>query len=248
MMNDLLLEKAAIAFRTENGLGASEAIRLKSLLQKINVITLFSPLTDGFSGMALKTVNKGKVARFMLVNCEHPLGKQHFTICHELYHLYVQPDFSSRICKTGTFNKSDKEEYRADIFASYLLLPKEGLLELIPNHELEKKLITLPTIVYLENYFSCSRRALLYRLKKEQLLTSKQYDEYCVNVKLSAAENGYDISLYEPGNRNIVIGNYGSKAKALFERERISESHYYTLLTDLGIDIRRFENLMNDDQ
>lgn len=53
-MSDLFLEKAAVAFRSDNGLNNADPIRLKSLLQKLNVITVFSLLSNNFSGMSLK--------------------------------------------------------------------------------------------------------------------------------------------------------------------------------------------------
>ena len=60
-MNDLLLEKQAVAFRSDNGLNNADPIRLKSLLQKLNVITVFVPLSENFSGMALKANEAVKV-------------------------------------------------------------------------------------------------------------------------------------------------------------------------------------------
>lgn len=248
-MDELLLEKAAIQFRSDCGINNKDAIRLKSLLQKLNVITIFKPLSDNFSGMALKTEQNNLTSRFILVNNCQSIGKQHFTICHELYHLYIQKKFVSRVCKTGLFDKKDKEEYNADIFASYLLLPTDGLIELIPDEELAgKSKISVGTIVYLEQFFSCSRRALLYRLKKMKLISDVQYDQYCINVKRSALENGFNVDLYEPGNHNVIIGNYGSIAKSLFDKDRISESHYYSLLSDLGININALENKFNEDE
>lgn len=238
-MNELLLEKAAIAFRSENGLNNADPIRLKSLLQKLNVITVFAPLSDNFSGMALKA---NEASRFMLVNSNQSLGKQHFTICHELYHLYIQENFSSQVCQTGKFDKkADKEEYNADIFASHLLLPKDGLLEYIPNPEIERKTISLKTILYLEHFFSSSRRALLYRLKNLGLIKSQEYDNFTLNIQRGALENGYSTDLYRSGNHKLTIGNYGTIAKELFDRETISESHYYSLLSDLGVDISKIE-------
>ena len=199
--------------------------------------------------MALKTGLDNLTARFILINDKQSIGKQHFTICHELYHLFIQKDFVSRVCKTGLFDKKDKEEYNADIFASYLLLPTDGLIELIPDEELAgKHKISIGTIVYLEQFFSCSRRALLYRLKKMKLISDVQYEQYCMHVKRSALENGFNIDLYEAGNHNVIIGNYGSVAKELFDKDRISESHYYSLLSDLGININAFENESNGDE
>jgi Zn-dependent peptidase ImmA (M78 family) len=238
-MSDLLLEKAAVAFRSENGLNNADTIRLKSLLQKLNIITVFAPLSDNFSGMALKANNN---SRFMLVNSNQSLGKQHFTICHELYHLFVQTDFTSQVCNTGKFDKkADKNEYNADVFASYLLLPTDGLLENIPNEEIEKKKISLKTILFIEHFYSCSRRALLYRLKNLKLVSSAEYETFTANIQRGALENGYAVDLYKNGNHKVVIGDYGIIAKQLFDKETVSESHYYSLLADLGIDITKLD-------
>jgi len=243
-MSDLLLEKDASLFRSEQGLNSNDPIRLKSLLQKANVISVFAPLTDNFSGMAVKAENGDTSNRFILINSNQSLGKQHFTICHELYHLYVQPDFSGQVCITGRFDKkADKNEYNADVFASYLLLPTDGLLELIPNEEISKKSISLRTVLFIENFYSCSRRALLYRLRNLGLISSAGYDVFTVHIKKGALENGYQTALYEPGNNNLVIGDYGSIAKQLFDKEKISQSHYYTLLTDLGIDTAKLNEI-----
>ena len=248
-MVDVLLEKAAVQFRSEHSFSNKDAIRLKSLLQKLNTITVFKPLSQGFSGMAIKAGGNGSVSRFMLINSDQSIGKQHFTICHELYHLYIQNNFVSRVCKTGLFDKkNDIEEYNADVFASFLLLPTDGLIELIPNKELHEKQISLSTIVYLEQFFSCSRRALLYRLKRMKLLTAMVYDQYAVGVKRSALEYGYDTSLFEPGNNGVIIGDYGTSARELFDNNLISQSHYFSLLSDLGIDISAIENVPDGEE
>lgn len=248
-MTDILLEKAAAQFRTENGINPLDNVRLNSLLQKLNVITVFKPLSENFSGMALKTETENGIFRFMLVNSSQSIGKQNFTICHELYHLYFQQDFTSMVCNVGLFDKKrDKNEYNADVFASYLLLPKEGLLNLISDKELEEKKISLSTIVFLEQLYQCSRSALLYRLKALGLLSKNEYDEFVKQVRKTALEHGYDTSLYRPGNTGMVIGDYGSSAKELFDRERISQSHYFSLLSDLGIDISEIENLKDGEE
>lgn len=130
-----------------------------------------------------------------------------------------------------------------------MLLPTDGLLELIPNSELEgRPNLSIRTIVYLEQFFSCSRRALLYRLKKMKLISEAQYERYSVNVKRSALENGYEIGLYEPGNHHSFIGDYGSIAKELYDTDQITESHYYSLLSDLGVNIDELENLSGGEE
>ncbi len=245
-MKTQILEKKANEFRIQNGIDGEDCIRFRSFLSKKNIITLYTPMSSGFSGMALKIGSGENVKRFILVNSNHPIGKQHFTICHELYHLYIQNDFNSMICNTGRFDKKDLQEYYADVFASHFLLPHSGIINLIPDSELEKKnQIKLSTVLKIEQYYTCSRAALLYRLKEMNLIDSQGYENLSYNVKRSALEYGYSTDLYEEGNHGLVIGDYGTIAKDLFDSERISETHYYSLMIDLGINLEEVEKLKN---
>jgi len=68
-------------------------------------------------------------------------------------------------------------------------------------------------------------------LKDIGLITEAYLNELkSVPVKESAMQYGYNLSLYEAGNKGIVIGDFGEKARLLFESGRISEGHYYELL------------------
>lgn len=247
-MNQLILEKKANDFRNQNGLGSNDSIRLKSLLYKLNILTVFKPLSAGFSGMALKIDKDGDISRFVLINSNKTLGHQHFTICHELYHLFVQEHFYSMVCTAGEFAKKNKEEYNADVFAAHLLLPENGIKSLIPDDELSKDKIKLKTILKIEHYFSCSRSALLYRLKDLGIISSGKWDALSHHVKRSAVEFGYSTGIYESGNHHEVIGDYGTLARELFEKESISESHYHSLLLDLGMNADEIEKLENGEE
>lgn len=246
-MHDLVLEKKANEFRTLHGFSNNDCLRLRSLLQKLNVLTVFRPLKDSFSGMAIKIGEGDGAARFVLINSDLPLGKQHFTICHELYHLYIQESFTARTCITGNYSKADKEEYNADVFASYFLLPDDGIKSMIPDKELKKNRITLKTILKVEQYFSCSRAALLYRLKKLGIIDSDGYEQFKHYVMKGALEHGYSVDLYKDGNHQLVLGDYGTLAKELYDKEKISETHYYSLLLDLGMNSEELKKIYNED-
>lgn len=223
----------AFDFRRDHSLSEIEPINCKSLLLKLNTLTLYKPLSDNFSGMCLKK----DAMTFILLNANHPRGKQHFTIAHELYHLFCQSDFKPHVCNPGNTQSTDINEKLADTFAAELLMPEMGLIKMIPFAELDKKEISIPTILKLENYFSVSHTALLIRLHTLKLISSKQFDELLtLKIKQTAKEYGFGLSLYEPGNKDVVIGDYGIKAKNLFSENKISESHYYELLNCIGID------------
>jgi len=239
MVNKYYLQRKATEFRNSNGIGACEPIRMKSWLPKLGVLAMFKPLTEKFSGMAIKHED----LKFMMINSNHRVSKQHFTIAHELYHLFVQEKFEMEVSNAGRFDKKDKIEYEADWFAAYLLMPEECMLTLIPKEELSKNKISLPTIIKIEQYFACSRTSLLYRLDEMDLIDFDNYKQYTLNIIQSAKMMGYDTSLYEKGkNENLVIGEYGIKAKKLFDDDKISESHFISLMNDLGTDVSTIEN------
>lgn len=235
------IELLARQFRKDNNLNESEPVKLKSILQRNKILTVFLPLSDKFSGMAIKTTKDSVPKRLILINSRHSLGKQRFTICHEFFHLYFQEDFTYLLDTTGRFDKKDPVEFNADMFAAYFLIPETGLLEIIPKEERGRDKITLRTILSIEQYYSCSRTALLQRLKHTGRITSGLFDQYKVNVKLSALEHGYDTRLYEKGNDGLIIADYGIKAKELFDLGKISRSTYLSLLNDIGIDFSNFE-------
>ena len=230
----LYLEKRASEFRQKHGLNDREPIRLKSLLQNLNVQTLFKPLSEQFCGMAIKAEQN----RFMLISSNQSLGRQHFTICHELYHLFIQENFTYQVCVPGQFDKKQPEEYNADWFAAYLLIPRDGVLSQINNwDELDLNQIQLSTILHIEQYFSCSRQALLRRLEDMELIDRTYGEPFKQDVKRSAILSGFTTELYEPGNEGKHIGDYGTKVKALYDADKISESHYFALMNDIGINI-----------
>lgn len=224
----------AYNFRKANGLDKDGPINITDLLYSVDVVTVFMPMSGGFSGMSQKTGNH----RFMLINTNHSQARQNFTICHELYHLYYQSEFTSMICSTEQFDEKDIEEYKADCFAADLLLPKFGLTGEIPPEELRFNCISLKTLLKIEHKFRCSRTALLYRLKRMSLIDSEFFDSHNKGVQRGAAEHGYSLNLYKPTNQQLeVIGNYGDLAKMRYDRDKISESHYISLLQDIGIDL-----------
>jgi len=74
-MNNIVIEKEASAFRLKNGLGANDPIRLKSILNNLDVVTVYKRLSGDFSGMALKVnLNENNINRFILVNSTHSFG------------------------------------------------------------------------------------------------------------------------------------------------------------------------------
>lgn len=230
-LSQVSIENLAKKFRSDNGLSLTEPISLKSLLRKLNILTIFRPLSSSFYGMSLKA-NGGKC--FILINSENAKGRQHFSIAHELFHLFYDEDPVPHICDDHKGVRSNSEK-NADRFAASLLMPQEGLISMLSQSELKTKQIPISTILRIGQYFSVSHQALLYRLKGLLLISSSDFDELSrINVKEAATQHGYDTSLYNSGNKGLVLGDFGTKARALYEMDRISEGHYLELLNKIS--------------
>lgn len=220
-------------FRTDYVLNNSEPINCKALLWKLNILTVYKPLSSNFSGMCLKKND----TRFILINSNNPRGRQHYTIAHELYHLYLQTAFTPHICNPDALRTDDINEKKANIFAAHFLMPENGLRNTIPEGELKSKSLSISTILKLEQIYSVSHSAMLNRLLFLGFLTKEQYDVFnSLKIQQVALEYGFGLDLYKKGNEGVIIGDYGVRAKDLFSQSKISESHYYELMNAIGFD------------
>ena len=170
---------------------------------------------------------------FMLLSSNATRGSQHFTIAHELFHLFFddnpKPHFYRAIMT------DDAAEHSANMFASALLMPKEGLSYNIPANELINKKVSVDTALRLEQLYGVSHSTLVVRLKEPKLISPQNTESLMsLSIRYEASLRGYDNSLYYKGNENLVLGDYGSKAKQLFDAERISEGHYLELMRKIG--------------
>jgi len=220
-------ENLAAKFRVEMGFSLVEPVSVKTVLRKKNILTLFRPLSERSYGLSLKS-NTGNC--FMLVNSNTTRGRQHFTIAHELYHLYYDENPTPHICMDEQ-EASVVAEKNADLFASSLLMPREGVLQVVSTEESVKREIALSTVIKLEQFFSVSRQSLLFRLKAIGLLSESGLQSLLkIPVIESARQYGYDTALYNKGNENLVIGDFGEKARKLYDSGKISEGHYQELI------------------
>lgn len=224
------IEQLALKMRAEAGMTPTEPVHTKTLLRQLGVMVMYRPLSEKACGLSMRSAD-GRM-KFMLINSTNSRGRQHFTICHELFHLYYDEEPKPHICGTPGIEK-DPAEVNANAFASALLLPQAGVLQAIPSEEIKSRHITTATMLRVEQLFGVSHQSLAYCLRHLRLLTEEELQEHLAeswNIIEIAQDYGYDTSLYLEGNEGVVIGDFGEKARRLFEQERISEGHYVELL------------------
>ena len=80
-----VIEQLALKMRSEAGMNPAEPIHTKTLLRKLGVMVIYRPLSEKACGLSMRS-SDGR-AKFMLINSNNSRGRQHFTICHALFHL-----------------------------------------------------------------------------------------------------------------------------------------------------------------
>lgn len=228
----MTLSNQATSIRKKLGIDGVSPIDIFALTQNIKNLTLvLYPLGENISGVCMRK----KSSTLIAINSEMSVGRQRFSLAHELYHFYFDQEMTTIVCPQKIGSKDVKEQI-ADRFASYLLMPQTVLYENIETIKKSgKEFLTIEEIVKLEQQFKVSRKALLYRLVKDKQISQAKAQELQNNVILSAARLGYDVSLYKPlpsADQKRTFGYYIKKAEELFEKGKISKGKYEEFLLD----------------
>ncbi|MBW4258526.1 ImmA/IrrE family metallo-endopeptidase [Methanobacterium sp. YSL] len=228
-MDKLLIQRRALQTRTKYNVDLNAPIDLFSLVSVDPTITLILyPFSEGVSGLCIKT------AGVIAINSRSTLGRQTFSLAHELYHLEydTEPASISYLSEDMSDARIEKE---ANLFASYLLMPDTGFTNYCQKITLNgSKPIDLHTIIQIEQYYRVSRNAVLVRLVMDGYLKSRDMAQFTTDISKNAKKLGYDTSLYFPlkNEEPKTYGAYLMKALELKNKGLISESKYEAYLLD----------------
>lgn len=230
MIDKLEISTKAQSLRRELGEDLESSIDIFSLVHTIPKLTLiYYPMGERISGMCIKNDGYPVIA----INSAMSIGRQRFSLAHELYHLYFDESEHSVVCakKIGGGNEIERS---ADQFASYFLMPSVALESFIKKFKSDSvKKIGIKDIVKIEQYFGVSRQALLYRLVGDHKLTLEEAEAFREGVINSAVNLGYDDALYKPlpeSKQYKTYGHYIEKAEELYEKDLVSTGKYEQLL------------------
>lgn len=226
-MDRLVLQRRALSIREHFGVDDNSPMDLFSLVHTNSDITLiFYPFKEEISGVCIKSAN------LIAIDSNSTLGRQAFSIAHELYHYFYDGEKTSISLYTQANFKVEKE---ANLFASYLLMPDSSFTRFynkLTNNGTKK--IDLHDILEIEQYFRVSRNAVLVRLIQEEYMTSEESEQYKRNIVKNAKKYGFDVSLYlstdieEPK----TYGSYLKKALELKDLGLISDGKYEEYLLE----------------
>jgi Zn-dependent peptidase ImmA (M78 family)/transcriptional regulator with XRE-family HTH domain len=143
--------------------------------------------------------NHPQVGFSIVVNSNMTLGRQVFTIAHELAHAF----FHSRgidVIVSMPGAELGRERF-ADKFAGELLVPGDGLRRLVAEHALWNGLNEPTTVVHLQRHFGVSYATIRVRLLQERLIDRTTFDNLAqVSPSRLAQALGYPVHRADLGN------------------------------------------------
>ncbi len=198
-MNSVAL---AEMLRHEWGIESFASINIRSLVYSNirNLTVLWFPMKKNISGCCSRT----KEDKVIFINTNHSIGRQNFTLAHELYHLLYEDIDDFIVCG---LNNNSQSEKNADDFASSLLMPDSALYWFKNKNQIEDW--SLDDVIMCEQYYQVSHEAMLIRLKKIGWISQKQFDDFQGDIINSAGKLGVDTDLYKPSPENQKYSSIG---------------------------------------
>ncbi len=163
-------------------------------------LSLGSDLTSAPSGLFY---NHPLAGFCVVVNSDMTLGRQVFTLAHELAHAFFHSqDVDVWISMPGA--RAEGERF-ADLFAGELLVPGEALARLIDELEAWEDIADPVMVVHLQRHFGVSYAALLVRLRQEKLITPEQYEALGrISPSTLAKRLGYPVNPADLGDYELA--------------------------------------------
>lgn len=245
MKHTIQINALATKTRDKYGYGTKEPVDIKNILISDPTCTLVEiPLSDNISGMCIKDNGSTIIA----VNTNKSVGRARFTLAHELYHKLIK-ESRGNICGPNFYDNSSEIEEEADYFASYFLMPYDGLEWYCDTNNVEKW--DAIEVIKLSQFYQLSYMAVLKRLQKENRILKTEYDDLSkCNVRRTAREYGFSTQLYMPyaaSEAQMVLGEYPRLIEQRFKEGRMKQGLYNELRREIGMDYYSKEEVVEND-
>ena len=158
--------RAAEAFRSRSGLGASPIRDVALLADELGVLVSRLPLGAVDAPDGCSAIDPVGGSAYVLINSDKPRVRRRFTIAHELGHLALGHLKAGDMVLDGHLGGDSRQETEANAFAAGLLMPREGVQGAVDRLtvRLGRGAGTLEQVVWLAESFGVSEEAATYRL------------------------------------------------------------------------------------
>jgi Zn-dependent peptidase ImmA (M78 family)/transcriptional regulator with XRE-family HTH domain len=210
-------ETLASLVRQGLGLGRAPIADVADLAeQHFGLDVLAWPTGKAVSGLCAH----GQGIAMMLISTAFPRGHQRFTAAHELAH-HLLRDPREIVVDSDLYDNSNPAEQRANAFAAALLMPADGLRDVIADRPIDETVLA-----GLMRHFGVSFPALLYRLASSSvgLLSKQARDTWLqkpVPAVLRAANDPAPEELTSPDEARRIPARLWRAAQAGYQSGRV---------------------------
>lgn len=199
--SDYEVAEYAQKVRRHFNLGVAPMLNVKNFLDTKGYQVFAIPLGEdenSLSGLFFLHPKLGAVIGF---NEMQAYTRFPFTLSHEIAHCFFHWDRPAVLCRIDA-RESEPEEDFADRFASYFLIPQEGLQELLETMSI-KTVKSPEEVVRIARYFGVSYRATVHRLEADRKLGAPKEHFKATKPVALAKSLGYSPLPYEFGVRPL---------------------------------------------
>lgn len=160
-----------------------------NILEELNYYIIKSPAPTNLSGFYMKKDG----FPFIFVNTNHTLGRQNFSLWHEVYHHIMNHENG-----ISDFNSDSLQEREAEIFAGLVMLP-DSEIERLGELDFADRII----IAEMSEHYQMSFSGILVRLMQAEKVN---YDTYHSLTHLSKPSHEEDLqTIYRENGLNSSV-------------------------------------------
>lgn len=206
------------------------------MLEQLGFLLMRFPAMGGNTSLGGFTIYK-EPYHCIYINSRQNLGRQYMSCWHECFHAYTGQGCGLSYIDLA---KQDPVEYKADLFAGFILMPENLVREYISKRGISLKYLRHEDVIQMQNYFKVGYSAMLTRI----LQIYPEYKKILQNryaialdcpkqrekLKRKTQSVGGDLQLINATNDIYIPNSFIDNIEFNVKQKRISREKAYEIL------------------
>lgn len=210
------------------------------VIEELGFFILGKHIDEDISGF---NINIGNY-KCIFINRSHHFARQNQSLWHEVYHWYAN---DTGHVSTMEASKYTEMEFKAENFASKILIDRELLLVKAKELRENLKFLSRKDIVHLQNYFNVSYMNILMALKEligkdlnGKLFYIGKYENHEKLISFCDQEN-LDRTIYDIPQNDYITASFIKNLEENYKENRITDEYLEYVFDLLDEELNMFE-------